>query len=195
MKNLPELIGKDLWFGDFSYNPILLRKYFSWLNNPDSEPLIGPVSETTVELVEQMLHENEEDGSIKHWCVYIGLYPSKENPVGDFSLKTLNSENEFARYDGDFSKFPKSEELTILIGQEYAGRGLGKKAMKLGLNHAFSKGANAVYLGVRINNVAAIGLYKKCNFTTLRQCTDSDGKEELIMKLTPQKWNAIKDKL
>lgn len=190
MRNLVELVSNEIWLGKFPLeNPKFLEKYLSWLHNPEVEQFIGPVSEKTAEDVKQMLAENEDDERMKHWCIYLGVLPSKEIPVGDFSLKTPVEENEFLKHDPDFYNFPRSEELTILVGQEYSGKGIGKRAMKLALDYAFDKaGTNAVYLGVRTINVRGIKLFRKCNFTELGKCKDSDGKEELIMRLTPKEW-------
>ncbi len=188
MKSLPTLIGENLWLGDFPFNQWFYEKYHSWLHNPQVEPFIGPVSENSPEEVKDMLIENKIDEKIKHWCIYYGPYYDNKSPIGDGSLGRLNHQSEFAELDKDYFNFKKLEEFTILIG-EGRGKGIGTEATSLILNHAFSTGTDAVYLGVYINNLGGIKVYERNGFQTLRTAKDKySGKEELIMRITSKDW-------
>jgi len=188
MKNLPTLTGERLWLGDFIFNQGFYERYYNWLHNPEVEPFIGPISEDSKEKVAKMLIENKLNEKIKHWCAYYGAPFERNFPIGDGSLNILDSQSEFADFDKEYSKFSRAEEFTILIG-EGRGKGIGTEATSLILNHAFSTGTEAVYLGVYTNNLGGIKVYERNGFKTLRTAIDKESKkEELIMRITSSDW-------
>lgn len=188
MKSLPTLIGERLWLGEFPFNHKFYQIYYDWLHNPEVEPFIGPVTEDSLQKVRAMLIENRLNDTIKHWCVYYGQRYNRLSPIGDSSLNKLGPESEFAELDKDYFSFKNPEEFTILIG-ESRGKGIGTEATSLILDHAFSIGTQAVYLGVYTNNLGGIKVYERNGFKILGTTIDKESKkEELIMRITSQDW-------
>jgi RimJ/RimL family protein N-acetyltransferase len=86
-------------------------------------------------------------------------------------------------------------EFAILIGDTRAhGRGIGREAATLLIDHAFRRLAlNRVWLGVRADHDVAIGLYRSLGFTEegrLRDHSIKDGGpvDALIMGLLRREW-------
>ena len=187
MRSLPILFGERVYLGNFPFNQKFYEQYYSWLHNPQVEEFIGPVAEDSPEKVKKMLLENKLDEKIKHWCVYFGDYGnsnSQNYPIGDGSLSKLSSFNEFAELDKDYNSFFNPNEFTILIG-EGRGKGIGTEVTSLILNHAFSTGTDAVYLGVYTGNLGGIKVYERSGFKTICTTIDRESKkEELIMRVT-----------
>ncbi|MCK9610725.1 MAG: GNAT family N-acetyltransferase [Candidatus Cloacimonas sp.] len=81
----------------------------------------------------------------------------------------------------DINLIIRSAETAIYIGdQNERSKGYSKEALKLTLNFAFNNlGLHRVFLSVREDNVAAIGLYEKMGFIRegiLRDSIYKDGK-------------------
>lgn len=84
----------------------------------------------------------------------------------------------------------QAPQLRITIADAYQGQGLGKEAMFLLLQYAFTVLKwNSVWLRVLPENERAIGLYQKCGFAVVPSEPEDKGK--IRMKLTQEDYHAI----
>lgn len=72
----------------------------------------------------------------------------------------------------------------VLVAEPYRGSGVGKAIVTELLNDARARGAQEVFLEVRVSNSAALSLYLGCGFSGVYARTRyySDGEDCLVMK-------------
>lgn len=92
----------------------------------------------------------------------------------------------------------ESAELSIVIGQaEARGRGLGREAMELMLDYGFSEmGLERIWLVVRADNDAAVGLFESLGFETIEELEDAVVVDDvshakLRMELAREDWTGL----
>jgi ribosomal-protein-alanine N-acetyltransferase len=90
----------------------------------------------------------------------------------------------------DFSKrIPKPAKkghvISIAVLPEHRRRGLGRMLMKMSIESMIKRGADEVYLEVRVTNEPAITLYKSLGFIIVRRIHSyySDGEDAYVMSL------------
>lgn len=71
----------------------------------------------------------------------------------------------------------------VLVAEEYRNSGVGRALMKKLLSDAKERGAEKVFLEVRVSNSAALKLYLSCGFVGVHARTRyySDGEDCLVM--------------
>ena len=75
--------------------------------------------------------------------------------------------DEIAGFAGIGVSGPQADILTIAVAASVRGQGLGTRLLNDLVGHARSRGVEAVYLDVRADNEAAIGLYERHGFEAI----------------------------
>jgi len=174
------LEGKLICLNGFPKNPEFYDIYKKWLESEEVVQGTGGKKQYSLEEIVEFLAQNINE-SITHWCIY-----HSNQPIGEISLNRLSSDAEFKDYQ--IHQYKNPVELTILVIE--SGKGFGKEATVLALNHAFnSLNIDAIYLTVYINNTRAYTLYQKLGFKILGEKKDKDNnKPEYVMLLTPDSF-------
>lgn len=113
---------------------------------------------------------------------YGTLASSFENPV--YSMSVAEDGGEVIGY-GCISVAADSCDLeNILVAEEYRRSGVGKAILSKLMATARSRGANEMFLEVRVSNAAAMSLYLSAGFVGVyaRSRYYSDGEDCLVMK-------------
>ena len=94
-----------------------------------------------------------------------------EAPARTYMLDLLDSPDETSPrvrayggfwYDGD-----DAELMTIGVAKPHQGHGLGRSLLAALIERARLLGARRMLLEVRVDNLAALGLYRSCGFVTI----------------------------
>ena len=64
----------------------------------------------------------------------------------------------------------RAEIDSIAVSKAYRGKGLAASLLKRAMKSLRQRGLSAVFLNVRLDNHAAIGLYLKLRFERIRRC-------------------------
>lgn len=90
-------------------------------------------------------------------------------------------------YYGLFALAPESDVQTIAVSPAAQGKGLGAQLLNSLIEKALNKGCNQVMLEVRSDNFAALALYKRFGFESLRVRTDyyAQGVDAIVMRQKP----------
>lgn len=157
--------------------PIALQdvsdEYVAWLNDKEvKRGLESPPDNYSKELLVGYLKKILPDKEVHMYAI---IARDKNKHIGNIKLHNFNFNSATC-------------ELGIMIGnKDYWGKGYGKEACLLLINHAFDElKIRKVWLSVHSNNVSAIELYKKIGFDVegcLKQHTLSEGKlvDKIIM--------------
>ena len=73
-------------------------------------------------------------------------------------------------------------EISLYIGKDFRGNGIGKALMKEAIKQGEEKGIWSFYSAIIEENIASIELHKKCGFREI-------GTREKIAKLSNGKWS------
>ncbi|MBI2636143.1 GNAT family N-acetyltransferase [Candidatus Peregrinibacteria bacterium] len=152
-------------------------EYAAWLNDPEVNKYLETRHVTLPELRDYIRDKKESPTAI-----LMGIF-WKENGrhIGNVKLEPINKEK-------------KSATMGILIGDKnYWGKGVATETTNLVTEYAFSDlKLELIELGVISENAAAIRVYKKCGFETVRvepKVMDHDGilYDKVVMrKLAPR---------
>jgi ribosomal-protein-alanine N-acetyltransferase len=84
-----------------------------------------------------------------------------------------------------FLVVPEADVQTVAVAAEEQGRGTGRLLLSALIDRARDRGAGAVHLEVRADNVAAIGLYEAAGFIPDGRRRDyyGRGQDALLMSL------------
>ena len=172
MNNLPTLRGETIYLGPVPDTPTFYQEYRSWLNQERVKKGTGS-DPLTLEEVAEMHREWRNDPKNITFCIFD---VETDEPIGDINLRYGVEE-----YDND------GPETAILIGKNF-GKGKGREAMNLLLNHAFrTLNISIINLSVYKDNPPAIRLYQSLGFRTVKEGLDEE-KEEYIMELKKEEW-------
>ncbi len=72
--------------------------------------------------------------------------------------------------------------LSLAVGPEWQGRGIGRRLLAAGLESLRQRGAQAVRLEVRPDNAAALALYRSFDFREAGTMKDSQGSWLIMVK-------------
>lgn len=138
-------------------------EYAAWLNDPEVNKYLETRHVTLPELRDYIRGKKESPTAI-----LMGIF-WKENGrhIGNVKLEPINKEK-------------KTATMGILIGdKDYWGKGVATETTNLVTEYAFSDlKLELIELGVIAENAAAIRVYKKCGFETVRvepKAMDHDG--------------------
>lgn len=94
-----------------------------------------------------------------------------------------------AGYVGLFLAPPDADVQTLTVASEHSGRGIGRLLLTEAVAAAKERGCHRMFLEVRADNKAALGLYGNFGFTRLgtRRAYYSDGEDAVNMRLTLSK--------
>lgn len=117
-------------------------------------------------------HHHRSYAQARAWCASreedderldLAITSSKDGRyIGDLSLYEVEPENETAGY------------RIALSALEFTGRGLGREATELVLEHAFERiGLHRVWLHVYAFNMRAIAVYRSCGFVVEGRLRDA----------------------
>ena len=97
----------------------------------------------------------------------------------------LEMEGRLAGYMGYWEAPQEAHIINLAIAPAFRNRGLGKEMMEFCLEFARKRGAALATLEVRQGNLAAQGLYQKCNFrvVAIRKKYYSDNQEDAIVMI------------
>ena len=102
--------------------------------------------------------------------------------------KGSEMEETIAGFIGLWYMVDEAHVVSVGVGADYQGRGIGELLLLSAIEQALARGAAVVTLEVRPSNNTAIGLYDKYGFTEqgLRKAYYSDNREDaLIMTTAP----------
>ncbi|WP_167143218.1 ribosomal protein S18-alanine N-acetyltransferase [Canibacter zhoujuaniae] len=109
----------------------------------------------------------------------------------------LEQDAKLVGYAGVLVVGDEADVQTIAVSSELRGQGWGKKLLQRLADEAVSQGAKQIFLEVRADNPAAIGLYQHSGFKQIAvrpQYYQPAGVDALIMRAQlPLKWKEIAD--
>lgn len=138
-------------------------EYVAWLNDPEVNKYLETRHVTLSELRDYIRSKKESSTAI-----LMGIFWKKNGRhIGNVKLEPINKEK-------------KTATMGILIGdKDYWGKGVATETINLVTAYAFSNlKLKLIELGVIAENAAAIRVYKKCGFETVRvepKAMDHDG--------------------
>ncbi len=88
---------------------------------------------------------------------------SLENSFSIFLMATV--EEQFAGYIGLYLIVDQAQILNLAVKQNFRNKGIAKALILKAFETAKEKGANKLFLEVRLSNINAINLYEKCGYS------------------------------
>lgn len=88
---------------------------------------------------------------------------SLENSFSIFLMATIKTQ--FAGYIGLYLIADEAQILNLAVKEQFRKKGIGEALIKKAEKNAKQKGANKLFLEVRVSNKNAINLYEKCGFS------------------------------
>ena len=104
-----------------------------------------------------------------------------ENP--NYCMVVAEEEGEIAGYGCTCTVCETSDLENVLVAEEYRHSGVGTAIMKALIADAKERGAEKMFLEVRVSNCSALKLYLACGFAGVHARTRyySDGEDCLVM--------------
>lgn len=104
-----------------------------------------------------------------------------ENPA--YEMLVAEEEGEILGYGCTCTTLETSDLENVLVAEEYRRGGVGRAILNALLDNAKERGAEKVFLEVRVSNSAALRLYLSCGFVGVHARTRyySDGEDCLVM--------------
>lgn len=140
-----------------------------WINNDDVTHLMFTGNKpVTYETASEMLRSKDDEVLFSIWAA--------DNFIGTVGLYSIHP-------------IARSAEFRIFIGdKEYWGRGIGTECTQMVLDYGFSRlNLNMIWLGVNIENKAAIRVYEKSGFVyegQLRQVQYRNGRYYDVLRFS-----------
>lgn len=112
---------------------------------------------------------------------YGTIASSFENP--NYCMVTAEEDGEIIGYGCTMTVCENCDLENILVAEEYRNSGVGKRILAELLKDAEARGAEKVFLEVRVSNSPAMRLYLGCGFRGVHARTRyySDGEDCLVM--------------
>lgn len=145
----PDLSSPRLFFVPVSLNH-LTQQYVDWLNDPEVYAYLETGGEYSLEKLEDFLR-NVETKEILFWAIHL---KSSKKHIGNIKIDPLTERHGLGEYG-------------IMIGERNEwGNGYATEASERIIEFCFSPALNLrkMTLGVVVDNVAAVELYKKLGF-------------------------------
>lgn len=145
------------------YEPLgikhLSKKYLGWMNDEIVIKHLESGGNYTYRMLKEFLLKQEKN-KILFWAI---ILKNSKVHIGNIKIDPIN-------------KVSNSGEYGILIGDRNTwGEGYGYEASKKIINYCFnSLKLSQITLGVKKKNYAAINLYKKLGFNTLKRKGNQD---------------------
>jgi len=89
-------------------------------------------------------------------------------------------------YAGTWFDGQDAQVMTIGVASDHQGRGFGRMLLEALLEHERARGTEQVFLEVRVDNDAAIGMYERAGFVRLglrRRYYQPENVDALTMRL------------
>ena len=152
-----------------------LSRYLSWMRDEESNPFIEGVDKTiTYEDLQNYVHSKNNSSD----ALLLGIFARDTNlHFGNIKLEPLNVNGE--------------AYLGILIGDvAFRNLGYGFESIYCLLNYAFNElSINQVNLGVDLDNLSAVRLYKKIGFLPNGELSRSG--HSVVMSLTKDSFKRL----
>ncbi|MDI6736897.1 MAG: GNAT family protein [Nanoarchaeota archaeon] len=185
MDTLDTITGERLYLARIPDEEKYYKRYMELLNA--KHVLTGTGNEPhTLEEVREVIAEWRKDEGNMTWGIF---RKSDDTMIGDVCLRYG-----YEDYDNG------GPEVAIMIGE--AKSGYGSEAMKMLLDYVFEekqklfgKQISIINLGLYKENAGALRLYGKLGFEEVMERPNIDnGKVEIVMQMTRQMWNSLKNK-
>ena len=104
-----------------------------------------------------------------------------ENPA--YEMLVAEEDGEILGYGCTCTTLDTCDLENVLVAEEYRRGGVGRAVLNALLDNAKERGAEKVFLEVRVSNSAALRLYLSCGFVGVHARTRyySDGEDCLVM--------------
>ncbi|MBU5689225.1 MAG: GNAT family N-acetyltransferase [Candidatus Aenigmarchaeota archaeon] len=169
----------------------LRRTYRDWLNN-DQEVRegIGETYHYTDSDIDDLFNEYMKGKKELHFIIYLKT-PTGLEPIGDISVVVEG--DELTPFNESHRDQDRIGYLKIMLGRE-RGKGYGTEAAKLLFDYLFNEQKfDKIFSSHYSDNEASRRLHEKLGFNQL-YIASPDGREEMFLEITREKYKRQKDK-